>query len=935
MEKKRGLAVLTLFLTCILPFFSYSSGFAQNGEVNSAAYQKAVQMMDRLSPEERVGQLFLVTFDGQDISPESPINDLITNYHIGGVMLKKANDNFSGPEGTTEFAYTLISGLQNIEWQARSNLIEVNGEKAFNDFIPLYIGISQVGDLYPYDQIINGLTPIPSQMAIGASWNTALAEKAGDILGEELSALGFNLFFGPSLDVLDITYNEGGDDLGVRTFGGDPYWVGEMGKAYIKGLHAGSSNRLSIIAKNFPGRGSSDRLPDEEFATVRKSLEQLKLIELTPFFEVTDLEETEEDSITDGLLLSHIRYQGFQGNIRATTKPVSFDQTAVDLLMNLTEFSSWREQGGLLVSEDLGTEAVEKFYSPSGQSFDARQVARSAFLAGNDLLYMDQFVSTGDEDRFDTYRKTIELFVQKYREDQAFAAKVDASVLRILTQKYSLYSEFELEQVIPSENGLGNLGNQTDVAFEIASASVSLISPEIDQLNSTLTEIPIIGDRLIIFTDTVSSSQCTECESQNILAVDDLEKAILKLYGPNGSGQVAFNQFTSYSFEDLQDYVDNPFNRVELETNLSRADWAIFVVQDIDSERAGSSALQNLLSEKSSTIRNKNVVVFSMNAPYYYDATDISAFTAYYGLYSKLPGFIEVAARILFQEISPQGNSPVSIPGVAYELITIMTPDPDQIIELMVDDDGESQVSEISQNETVEEGNEVVYNLGDNLPVRTGVIVDYNGHPVPDGTVVKFILNQQGENVTVQQVETTTINGIARASIILQSAGMHEIRVTSEPALNSQILVLNISEEEGALISAITPTPLPTLSQEETLAVPEQNMELLPEIPVQENNKLVEWLLTTIFAWGSGFLFFFNTSNFEKFRNRAIISAGVIAGGMLAAFWMILGLPGSIQRFGFSGYVNLIMITLLGEIMVGVITFVYARQTDGSKPPDN
>ena len=41
-----------------------------------------------------------------------------------------------------------------------------------------------------------------------------------------------------------------------------------------------------------------------------------------------------------------------------------------------------------------------------------------------------------------------------------------------------------------------------------------------------------------------------------------------------------------------------------------------------------------------------------------------------------------------------------------------MTPDPDQIIELMVDDDGESQVSEISQNGTVEEGNEVVYKPG-------------------------------------------------------------------------------------------------------------------------------------------------------------------------------------------------------------------------------
>lgn len=925
MEKKNVLIALILILTCIIPFFTYSSGFAQDSEEYSTAYRKAENMLARLSPEEKVGQLFMVTFDGMDVDEESQIYDLINNYHISGVVLKRSNDNFTGPENTVESAYQLISGLQNIEWEARNNLIDSDGKLVINDFIPLFIGISQAGDLYPYDQIIDGLTSIPSQMAIGASWDVSLAEGTGSILGEELSALGFNLFLGPSLDVLDITYNESGDDLGVRTFGGDSYWVGEMGKAYIEGLHNGSGDKLAVIAKNFPGRGSSDRLPEEEVATVRKSLEQLKLIELAPFFEVTDLENTSEDSIVDGLLLSHIRYQGFQGNIRATTKPVSFDQTAVDLLMNLAEFSPWRDEGGILVSEDLGSEAVKKFFNSSGQSFDARQVARNAFLAGNDLLYGDQFVSTSDEDRYETYKNTIDLFIQKYREDQAFAAKVDASVLRILTLKYRIYPDFQIEDIVPDESGLSELGDQSDIAFEIASQSVTLISPEIDQLSSTLADVPAYNERMVIFTDVIDASQCSECQSQSIVAVDSLEKSILKLYGQNGSGQVSEDQIISYSFAELQDFVDNPFNRVELETNLSRADWVIFVVQDDDDERIGSNALQNLVSEKISTIRNKKVIVFSLNAPYYFDATDISAFTAYYGLYSKLPAFIEVAARILFQEINPSGSSPVSIPGVAYDLITVTTPDADQVIELMVDDtDADNEVS--SEIGGTAEETEKVYSLGDNLPVRTGVILDHNGHPVPDGTVVKFILNQQGENVTIQQVESTTVNGIASASLKLQSAGIHEIRVTSEPALNSQILVVNISEEEGAQISAITPTPVPTISEEIVTGVVEEEEEPVP-VEVQEtNSKLMEWFLTSILAWGSGILFFVRSSSLGKFRNRITISAGIITGGLLAALWMILGFPGSVDRYGYDGYMNLLLITLAGEAVFGLALFAYFRQ---------
>src|SRR6185503_13841257 len=123
-------------------------------------------------------------------------------------------------------------------------------------------------------------------------------------------------------------------------------------RAYISGLHEGSDQRMVVVAKHFPGRGSSDRMPEEEVATVRKTLEQLKKIEFSPFFAVTS--GTESMDVIDGLLVSHIRYQGIQGNIRATTRPVSFDASALPLILALPEFAPWRDNGGLIVSDSLG-----------------------------------------------------------------------------------------------------------------------------------------------------------------------------------------------------------------------------------------------------------------------------------------------------------------------------------------------------------------------------------------------------------------------------------------------------------------------------------------------------------------------------------------------------------------------------------------------------
>jgi len=350
-----------------------ASSFFQSNTDNELAQQ----MLGMMTPQEKVGQLFLVTFTGSTANEKSQIYDLITHHHVGGVVLRSENDNFVAAPDTVSSAYQLIAQLQNDEWQASQNQ-PVNQPNNTNtgtptalpaptpvpaNYIPLFTGISQDGDGYPNDQILDGLTPLPDLMALGATWDPSLAEQVGVVAGQELSRIGFNFFLGPSLDVLDTPEATLANGLNANVFGGNPYWVGAMGSAYINGLHMGSNGRMLVIADHFPGSGSADRPAGEEPATVVKSLDQLKQVELLPFDAVTGNAQSQQ-STADGLLVAHIRYQGFQGNIRSTTRPISFDPQALSQVLALPAFSSWRTAGGLMVSDDLGSQTVRLFYDP-------------------------------------------------------------------------------------------------------------------------------------------------------------------------------------------------------------------------------------------------------------------------------------------------------------------------------------------------------------------------------------------------------------------------------------------------------------------------------------------------------------------------------------------------------------------------------------------
>lgn len=907
-------SALVLLIVLLVVFNPLAAGQASPGRQALLPEEQAAALLSRLTPEERVGQLFLVTFKGTQVGLETQVRDLIATYHVGGVMLLAANDNFTGERPLNE-VLALTRQLQLNKWEAsqQSRLNAAGTEEFKPAFIPLLIGLPQEGDGYPYDQILSGLTPLPNLMAMGSTWNQDLAKQVGAVLGQELAALGINLLLGPSLDVLEDPRPESTKDLGTRTFGGDPFWVGKLGSGYIEGVHTGSQNRVAVIAKHFPGHGGSDRLPEEEVAFVRKSLEQLKSFELAPFFAVTGNAPSQAGT-ADGLLVSHIRYQGLQGS-RTTTRPVSFDPQALNLVMSFPPLDSWRQKGGVMISDNLGNRAVRRFYETTSQEFNMpRRVALNAFFAGNDLLYVDDF-SSGGLDSHASAIQTLSFFTQKYREDLAFQQQVDESVLRILTLKYRLYGTFTPEKILAPEDGPAEIGRSSQITFQVAREGATLISPSQADLEDTAPDPPDRFDRIVFITDTRTGKQCSDCPPQPLLAVKDLEGMVLRRYGPQAGGQVSPNNLSSYSLADLQAVLDAEEEEdTQLELDLTRAHWVVFAMLDTSKDVPSYQTLNRFLTERPDLFQKKRLIVFAFNAPYYLDATNISKLTAFYGLYSKAPQFVDMAAYLLFRELPPAGSLPITVLAVGYDLNTALFPDPNRVIPLELDlvappaQAGDSTV-------TPEPVPTPDFRVGSVIPVRTGVILDHNGHPVQDGTQVEFILSMGGEERPPRQVETT-VNGLAHTTFQVTNSGILEIRAESEPARQSTILRFEIPSMTGEVIlptateqPTATPSPSPTPTATETALPVIQNQPLEPP-PV--HTRFGDWVLATLVTTAIAL------SSFRLAVQIGLVRWGLrgallaLIGGLIAYSYLALRLPGSETVLNGSISRGVLLVTLVG-----------------------
>ena len=554
-------------------------------------------LLATMAPEDRVGQLFVVDFDGNEVTAESDITLLILSLRVGGVVISPRNMNFSNEKGvdTPHEVATLANQLQGVAYGILlpperaldpvpiapwppSDYLDVAKQYGFKPTnIPLLIGVQQQGDGLPASALRRGFTPLPSQMAIGATWNPELARSVGAVVGSELRAVGANMLLGPSLNVFDMTNAAATGNLGIYSFGSSPYWVSELGRAYIAGVHEGGGNRVATVARSFPGQGSTDRPPDEEVATIQTSLEEMRQTDLQPFVATTRapstvVAENGDASSTDVLMTSHMRYSAFQGGAAGRITPISL---APELRTALTQegFDDWRNAGGVVMSDALGVPAIRRFYGSDAQNFFNRRVALDAFLAGHDLLYLADFSldDTWESERANII-ETIGFFGDRYRSDPDFASRVDQSVRRILRLKLGLYRDavvssagaptIPLPSVMVSESSLNVLGGETRTAAETvmndaARQGLTILYPDPQTQTEPLPPTFRSDDNILIFSDSRLLRECSTCTAEAAIGPDELADIITRFYGSEATGQIDPALITSLTFADLTMFLDN------------------------------------------------------------------------------------------------------------------------------------------------------------------------------------------------------------------------------------------------------------------------------------------------------------------------------------------------------------------------------------------
>jgi beta-N-acetylhexosaminidase len=357
----------------------------------------------------------------------------------------------------------------------------------------------------------------------------------------------------------------------------------------------------------------------------------------------------------------------------------------------------------------------------------------------------------------------------------------------------------------------------------------------------------------------------------------------------------------------------------EIDEAVRQSDWLIFSVLDSRSTEYGANALKLLLDLRPDLASSKKLIVFGHDTPNILDATDVSKIDVYHALYDGASPFIDVAAKLLFQEVSAPGASPVSVASIGYDLIEATSPNPDQVIQLIIESGSEEGSDEPPTG----------YSVGDILKIKTAVIIDNNSNPVPDNTPVDFIITQQSEGVSTATINAFTVDGIARADIALERTGLLSITAQSGKAQISEILQFNVDVDVPAQATLISPTLSPTLTVEPS---PETNDPTPTSGPQTGGDSgegpgeyqlgfagLIFGALGLAVVGGAGYATVIRQNIPEAIRLRCILLP--IVGGLLGYNYLALDLPGASSLLGamgpFSGFIV--------AIITGASAFVFTQ----------
>ncbi|TKI06354.1 glycoside hydrolase family 3 N-terminal domain-containing protein [Martelella alba] len=171
-----------------------------------------------------------------------------------------ASDEFSGVKAADSVEARLRHGIGQITRPLGSQAkVPLEGVRALNRLQRTLVEETRLGiPAMFHEECLVGLmcrdaTLFPSALNDGATWDPALIERAAAAIGAEARSVGCHQGLAPVLDVSrDVRWGRT-----EETFGEDPYLVGIMACAYVRGLQ-GSDRRLLATLKHFAGHSFSE-----------------------------------------------------------------------------------------------------------------------------------------------------------------------------------------------------------------------------------------------------------------------------------------------------------------------------------------------------------------------------------------------------------------------------------------------------------------------------------------------------------------------------------------------------------------------------------------------------------------------------------------------------------------------------------------------------
>jgi len=322
--------------------------------LDRAAQRWVEQTLKKLTPDEKIGQLIVPSFESNFLSTDSDtfemLSRLVRDYHVGGFHVFGASQ--PAPSVLLNAGYgTVILG------QPFSAAFLINRLQALSAVPLLNTADFETGVGFR----IFGATSFPRQMAMGAipgAEGLRLVREEARITAVESRALGVQVNFAP---VADVNNNARNPVINIRSYGEDPDRVAALVGAYVAGARDG---KMIATIKHFPGHGDTDVDSHLGLPVITFDRARLHAVELLPF-------RRGVEQGAEAVMAAHIVLPALDP---APSTPATFSRPILHQLLR-TEMGF----GGLVYTDSMSMDAVAKMAAPE-------EGAVRALLAGADQV---------------------------------------------------------------------------------------------------------------------------------------------------------------------------------------------------------------------------------------------------------------------------------------------------------------------------------------------------------------------------------------------------------------------------------------------------------------------------------------------------------------------------------------------------------------------